>query len=436
MIVSARHRPPRLSVIAATRQTAALGGDRRHEHLEVVSRTFKTEEAISYQELDSIDNPDLYGEDDVVEIFIRANSGGTRLGKSDLLFSLLSSSWDEADDRMEGLLEDLNRHGFAFNRDFVLKTCLTLVDQGARYEVEKFRKAHVRDEIEKNWDAISDAMRDVLDFVRGKTFKASSHTRRSGPPAGESINPRAVAARLLFPAAPRLSGGRVARREPLLEAPRDSAEQAGGWRAPRARPLDHQRQHDPIGEELEVARSDDLLAPVQTDVEQHFWLELAIDRIHTSDQPTKTVESLDREVDVRGLAAVSAARTLGDDVSLRTHHAHERGDVRVELAVDVVGRSSGVASRGTLHHVSRDELDRPRLARLALDQPLVGQGYHHAMDGGGRDREVRLQIGFGRRPPMTSMYLPMNASTRAASVSPRWCSSRASSAIDRDHQAQ
>lgn len=49
-------------------------------------RVFVNQEAVSYQELDSVDNPDAYTEDDVVEIFIRANSGGTTLGKSDLAF--------------------------------------------------------------------------------------------------------------------------------------------------------------------------------------------------------------------------------------------------------------------------------------------------------------------------------------------------------------
>lgn len=66
---------------------------------------------ITYQELDGIDNPDAYEPDDIVEIFIRANSGGTKLGKSDLLFSLLTSSWDAADGEMESLLEDLNQGG-------------------------------------------------------------------------------------------------------------------------------------------------------------------------------------------------------------------------------------------------------------------------------------------------------------------------------------
>ena len=141
-----------------------------NDHLDLIDRTFKMDEAVAYQELDSIDNPTLYTDDDVVEVFIRANSGGTKLGKSDLLFSLLSSAWEEADDRMQELLDDLNCHGFGFTRDFILKTCLTLLNQGARYEVDKFRKKGVREKIETEWTSIANAVRDVLDFVRGKTF--------------------------------------------------------------------------------------------------------------------------------------------------------------------------------------------------------------------------------------------------------------------------
>ncbi len=139
-------------------------------HVGIVFKTFHSDDGIGYQELDSIENKDLYTEDDVVEVFIRANSGGTRLGKSDLLFSLLSSSWDHANEEMENLLSSLNRHGFDFNRDFVLKTCLTLLNQGARYEVSKFRKEGIRQQIEEEWLNISKAIKAVLDFVRGKTF--------------------------------------------------------------------------------------------------------------------------------------------------------------------------------------------------------------------------------------------------------------------------
>lgn len=144
--------------------------DKLDEHLDLIDRTFKMDEAITYQELDSIDNPKLYTEDDVVEVFIRANSGGTKLGKSDLLFSLLSASWEVADKKMEDLLEGLNKHGFAFDRDFVLKACLVLLGHGARYEVSKFRKPGVREDIESKWEDISTAIQDVVDFVRSKTY--------------------------------------------------------------------------------------------------------------------------------------------------------------------------------------------------------------------------------------------------------------------------
>jgi uncharacterized protein with ParB-like and HNH nuclease domain len=144
--------------------------DKIKDHVDLIRETFFNESGIGYQELDSIDQPALYSEDDVVEIFIRANSGGTQLGKSDLLFSLLTSSWEEADDNMESLLDVLNKDGFGFTRDFVLKTCLTLLDQGARYEVEKFRKDGVREGIESQWDDISAAIKDVSDFLRGSTF--------------------------------------------------------------------------------------------------------------------------------------------------------------------------------------------------------------------------------------------------------------------------
>ncbi|GAH81995.1 unnamed protein product, partial [marine sediment metagenome] len=109
------------------------------KNIACVIKYFCTDESLVYQEFDSIDNPKLYGEDDVVEIFIRANAGGTILGKSDLLFSLLTSAWENADERMEELIDELNKSGFDFTRDFVLKTCLSVLGKGARYEVTKFR---------------------------------------------------------------------------------------------------------------------------------------------------------------------------------------------------------------------------------------------------------------------------------------------------------
>jgi hypothetical protein len=139
-------------------------------NVEAVFQTFRDRDPIIYQELDSIERPKLYSEDDVVEIFIRANSGGTKLGKSELLYSLLKSSWRAASENIEELLTELNRHGFNYTQDFVLKTCLTILDTGARYEVAKFRVPGVRELIEEKWEVICVAISDIADFVRGSTF--------------------------------------------------------------------------------------------------------------------------------------------------------------------------------------------------------------------------------------------------------------------------
>ena len=172
LVFATRKKREKLCVIkdSAGRELTDKECEKIEDHLDLIESTFKSDDAITYQELDSVDNPSLYTEDDVVEVFIRANSGGTKLGKSDLLFSLLSASWDVADDRMEALLDELNRHGFAFDRDFVLKTCLVLLGQGAQYEVAKFRKIGVREDIENQWESISQAIQDVLDFIRSKTY--------------------------------------------------------------------------------------------------------------------------------------------------------------------------------------------------------------------------------------------------------------------------
>jgi hypothetical protein len=144
--------------------------ERIEDNVARIWQQFSNKDLIVYQELDSINYPETYNEDDVVEIFIRANSGGTRLGKSDLLFSLLTSSWEDADERMEELLDDLNRVGYDFTRDFILKTCLALLDKGAAYEVSKFRDLHIRQELIDKWEEISAAIRDVRDYLYSKTF--------------------------------------------------------------------------------------------------------------------------------------------------------------------------------------------------------------------------------------------------------------------------
>lgn len=150
--------------------------DRIEENIEQIRNVFCTQENILYQVIDSIDKPDTYSENDVVEIFIRANSGGTPLNKSDLMFSLLVSSWDDVENRMSELLLEINATGYKFTRDFVLKTFLVLLDKGARYNVRKFREEGTRERIEQEWDDITDSIRAVKDYIYGSTFLKTDKT--------------------------------------------------------------------------------------------------------------------------------------------------------------------------------------------------------------------------------------------------------------------
>lgn len=149
------------------------------KNISTIAREFRDRENIIYQELDSVDNPDLYSVNDVVEIFIRANSGGTPLGKSDLMFSLLTASWEGMEDELTDLLEDINIGGYEFNRDFILKTCLVLIDSGAKYDVGKFRKEENIQKIRENWDAVKNAVKAVRDFVYGTVYLKSDRTLTS-----------------------------------------------------------------------------------------------------------------------------------------------------------------------------------------------------------------------------------------------------------------
>lgn len=134
-------------------------------------REFEIAEAIIYQEIDGTDEDNSYLFDDVVEIFIRANSGGTKLSKSDLMFTLLTTQWDVADTEMEDFLEQLNDNDrFAFTRDFVIKTAMSLLGYGAKYDVDKLRKEEVRKNIADNWKKITEAISFVRDQMVDKTF--------------------------------------------------------------------------------------------------------------------------------------------------------------------------------------------------------------------------------------------------------------------------
>ena len=107
--------------------------------------------------------------EEVLEIFIRTNSGGTILNKSDLMFSLIKLNWANAEEEFEDLINSLNGNGaFYFDKDFILKTALVVIEKGARYQVEKFKGSQGEKNlaaVQNNWQRILNSFNYLDDFL-------------------------------------------------------------------------------------------------------------------------------------------------------------------------------------------------------------------------------------------------------------------------------
>ena len=107
--------------------------------------------------------------DKVLQIFIRINSGGTKLSYSDLLLSIATAQWKDKDAReiIHEFVDEINSigDGFNFNKDFVLKSCLVLADfTDIKFKVDNFTKDNMSI-IEQNWDKTSVAVRKAIELV-------------------------------------------------------------------------------------------------------------------------------------------------------------------------------------------------------------------------------------------------------------------------------
>lgn len=106
--------------------------------------------------------------DKVLQIFIRINSGGTKLSYSDLLLSIATAQWKDKDARevIHEFVDSINQigDGFNFNKDIVLKSCLVLADFDVKFKVDNFTKENMTT-IESNWDKTSNAMLSSIELV-------------------------------------------------------------------------------------------------------------------------------------------------------------------------------------------------------------------------------------------------------------------------------
>ncbi|MBD2666746.1 hypothetical protein B6N60_02959 [Richelia sinica FACHB-800] len=104
--------------------------------------------------------------DNILKIFVRVNSGGTTLSKTDLLFSTIVANWEDGRDEIEKFITSINKKGddFSFNNDFVMRSCLMLTDCSVIFKVGSFKTENVT-KIKTEWQKIKNAISTTIDLL-------------------------------------------------------------------------------------------------------------------------------------------------------------------------------------------------------------------------------------------------------------------------------
>ncbi len=103
----------------------------------------------------------------VLDIFVRVNSGGEVLSKTDLLFSSIINDWEEGRKSVKNTIEEVRKKlgkSPKIDTDFVIKCVLYMSsDVDVKLKIENIQE-HI-DEIKVDWDGKIEAVKNMADFV-------------------------------------------------------------------------------------------------------------------------------------------------------------------------------------------------------------------------------------------------------------------------------
>ncbi|AXG05667.1 DUF262 domain-containing protein [Haloplanus rubicundus] len=140
------------------------------QNLNELWRSIHERDTINYYELDSKYN------NNVLDIFIRANEGGTQLGKEEMLLSMATAKWSEGADPIDArkkittLVDRLNGYdaqaGFDFDIGFILRNLLTASELSSKYDIQNFSDSNLQQMKDVFQDPeFEEALFDTLDLV-------------------------------------------------------------------------------------------------------------------------------------------------------------------------------------------------------------------------------------------------------------------------------
>jgi len=115
--------------------------------------------------------------DDILDIFVRVNSAGKPLSRTDLLFSTIVAHWEEGRDKIELFLEGINErgNGFRFDTDFMMRAALVLAGCPTRLRVSSFKRENV-ERIVDSWESIEESIEAAVDLLVTWGFQGATLT--------------------------------------------------------------------------------------------------------------------------------------------------------------------------------------------------------------------------------------------------------------------
>lgn len=154
------------------------------KNIQRLYHAIREREAISYFEEDE------ENQEKILDIFIRANDGGTQLSKSDMLLSVATAQWSDASEgneivareEIKQFVDKLNQHqvraGVEFDSNFVLRALLVASDvKNLSFTLSNF-DTETLEKMKATWqdDRFREALESTLDLLGSYGF-TTSHIR-------------------------------------------------------------------------------------------------------------------------------------------------------------------------------------------------------------------------------------------------------------------
>jgi hypothetical protein len=153
-----------------------------HTNISQLRTLLREEQHFWVEELDGVANKYEYRK--VLDIFVRVNSGGTKLTASDLMFAALKEGWEDIEENTEQTVEMLNLGGrLQFESSFPLKCLVVAHGEGAEVnDVAKFtgvRGEALLHKLKENWDWAEASFQELRDFIENDLRLFSDRVIRS-----------------------------------------------------------------------------------------------------------------------------------------------------------------------------------------------------------------------------------------------------------------